>query len=343
MLARAWAGGARDLLKALLGRAYRPATALAAPLSDLFRSTNRMYILYSLAFVAVACALYLRRSAGGPRTRRSMLAFCFPRNIYASPSAVLDYKFYAVNAVLLRFVNLGAVLLSMHGVTTAVLARLEAWLGPGAPPAQPSLGSRILYSFVLVLMIDLAEFVEHYIEHHVPLFWEFHKVHHSVTVLTPVSATRFHPVDLLLRGTLVALFLGTSTALFVRWTGTAPTGFDFLGTGVFFFLYGLSANLRHSHLWISYGPLSYVFVSPAQHQIHHSTDERHLNKNLGTIFAFWDYFAGTLEVPREPASLTFGLTEGEHENFRTVASLYLLPLKNLARSLFSSSGQRSSG
>ena len=57
----------------------------------------------------------------------------------------------------------------------------------------------------------------------------------------------------------------------------------------------LGSNLRHTHLWIDYGPrLSRILISPAQHQIHHSADPRHFDKNIGFIFAFWDDLFGTL-------------------------------------------------
>ena len=34
-----------------------------------------------------------------------------------------------------------------------------------------------------------------------------------------------------------------------------------------------AANLRHSHIWISFGRFEKIFISPAQHQIHHSVKE----------------------------------------------------------------------
>lgn len=53
--------------------------------------------------------------------------------------------------------------------------------------------------------------------------------------------------------------------------------------------YSCAYQLRHSHVRLSYESLlSYVFINPAQHQIHHSADQRHLNKNFGNTFAIWD-------------------------------------------------------
>jgi sterol desaturase/sphingolipid hydroxylase (fatty acid hydroxylase superfamily) len=63
--------------------------------------------------------------------------------------------------------------------------------------------------------------------------------------------------------------------------GNYPTGLSFYGIGWFEFALLTFANFRHSELWISFGPLNYLISSPAMHQIHHSLDERHRDKNFG--------------------------------------------------------------
>jgi sterol desaturase/sphingolipid hydroxylase (fatty acid hydroxylase superfamily) len=59
-------------------------------------------------------------------------------------------------------------------------------------------------------------------------------------------------------------------------------------------------NLRiffHSQFWISFGPVfNHIFISPAQHQIHHSVLPQHRDRNMGAIFAFWDYFFGRFYI-----------------------------------------------
>ena len=42
-------------------------------------------------------------------------------------------------------------------------------------------------------------------------------------------------------------------------------------------------HLQHSHMWISFrGVLGRIFVSPAHHQVHHSANPKHFNKNFGS-------------------------------------------------------------
>lgn len=85
------------------------------------------------------------------------------------------------------------------------------------------------------------------------------------------------------------------------------------------------SNLRHSHVWLSYPRwLSHLLISPAMHQVHHSADPRHHDKNLGNIFALWDWLFGTLYLPERVEPVSFGLGDAGagHETLR---GLYARP------------------
>jgi sterol desaturase/sphingolipid hydroxylase (fatty acid hydroxylase superfamily) len=68
-------------------------------------------------------------------------------------------------------------------------------------------------------------------------------------------------------------------------------------------------HLQHSHVWIAFtGVWGRLLLSPAHHQIHHSTDPRHFNRNLGSFIAVFDVLFGTLCVPaKQRQKLTFGV------------------------------------
>ena len=70
-------------------------------------------------------------------------------------------------------------------------------------------------------------------------------------------------------------------------------------------------HLRHSHIWIPFqGLAGKLFQSPAHHQVHHSTDPRHFDKNLGFALAVWDWAFGTLHIPaREREVSEYGVGE----------------------------------
>ena len=85
-------------------------------------------------------------------------------------------------------------------------------------------------------------------------------------------------------------------------------------------------HLRHSHMWIPFrGVVGHILQSPAHHQIHHSDNPAHWDKNLGFALAVWDWAFGTLYIPaveREKIRFGVGPTEGE---FSTVPRNTLLP------------------
>jgi hypothetical protein len=142
-------------------------------------------------------------------------------------------------------------------------------------------------------------------------------------------------VELLSIGTATGVGVGAVQAVFNYIAGNQIQVAQVLGlNGVMFFYYLFGYSLRHSHIWISYGPIfSRLFISPAQHQIHHSRARKHWDKNLGGAFALWDWIFGTLYVPKEREQLEFGLAAEDQEQYVTVVQLYTRPFTNNARSL----------
>ncbi len=104
----------------------------------------------------------------------------------------------------------------------------------------------------------------------------------------------------------------------------------FLGANVFSFLFFiLGANLRHSHIKLRYfNFLEYLFISPVQHQIHHSKARKHWNKNMGSRLAIWDWMFGTLCVSKGISKLSFGLGGKEDPKYTTFLQNMLNPFVN---------------
>ena len=168
-------------------------------------------------------------------------------------------------------------------------------------------------TLIMIVAMDFCKYWAHYIHHESRILWPFHALHHSAEVLTPLSANRNHPVFLLIRNLIYSFVLGGVQALAVFLLIGEIDLLTIGGANVGYFLFNiLGANLRHSHVWLSYGPvLEHIFISPAQHQIHHSCDVKHHNKNYGEVFAIWDWMFGTLYVPNGEEKLTFGVAD-EH-------------------------------
>ena len=310
--------------------------ALAAPFRIPFSPDQRIYFFYLVTALALAYLVHAAaRDRGDPDSQGGFWRQLFAKRIYNHRSAWTDYKFFLVNKlaypVLFAPLVLGAAVAAEW--SGSLLAAL--W-GPEGPGFESGPASLAVMTVVLLLALDFSVFVTHYLQHKVPALWEFHKVHHSAEVLTPITVYRMHPVDTLFTASVGGLLTGALHGVFAYLYTEVPGVIAVFGlnVGVFAF-YLLGYNLRHSHVWLPYPrALSHILISPAQHQIHHSSAPRHFDKNLGFIFAFWDWMAGTLYVPREREDLTFGLYRDEHKAYDGVATLYLLPLRRLfARTL----------
>lgn len=86
--------------------------------------------------------------------------------------------------------------------------------------------------------------------------------------------------------------------------------FDLLGVNLFIFLFNVAgSNLRHSHICLRFGKWELFFISPAQHQIHHSVQLKHFNKNFGSTLAIWDSLFNSLLLSKNEQVKAFGLDQ----------------------------------
>lgn len=254
-----------------------------------------------LALAALAAWWVHRKRGEGQGFWRWLL----PARIWSHPSHFIDLQLFLLGRIL-------AVLGVFSGVAlTTVVA--EGVTGP-VPALLPkdSLGP-VALAFLLWLPSDFALYWMHRFFHRFRVIWPLHAVHHSAEVMTPFTTYRQHPLSLLLTGWGVAGFVGLCQGLLLGAASEDLAVSEIAGINLFIVLAnaGLAA-LHHSHVWLSYGPvLERIVISPAQHQIHHSTDPAHYGKNLGNSLAVWDWLFGTLYVIRGDERLTFGLTEPE--------------------------------
>jgi sterol desaturase/sphingolipid hydroxylase (fatty acid hydroxylase superfamily) len=166
----------------------------------------------------------------------------------------------------------------------------------------------ITFSLVLFLIEDFSRFFVHWLYHQVPFLWKYHSVHHSATVLTPLTLYRVHSVEYILNNCRGVLVVGVVSGVFM-YSFNGAIGFaEILGVNLFNFLFNLAAaNLRHSHVWISFGYLEHIFISPAQHQIHHSREKVHYDKNFGSCLAIWDKVFRSWQTSKNNKVHHFGL------------------------------------
>lgn len=295
---------------------------LIAPLSGFLQAGEKMYWMHVLGSVLIAMLVLLRAGVRAP------LREIFAREVWGHPSARVDLRWYFVNGMLFAAMLL-PILAVQRSFAGLVAEGLGALGGARGAVRAPGAWVGVLMSLAAVVVNDLAVFLPHYAQHRIPLLWQFHKVHHSAEVLTPFTAYRFHPVDDLLNVASVTLIAGAFDGFLLWLYPFELVRLTLYGTNALLFVfYFLGVHLRHSHVWLAYPPaLSRILISPAMHQLHHSTDPAHYDKNLGLVFSLWDRVFGTLFIPHGKPAISYGLGGGEERQFDSVRRLYWLPFR----------------
>lgn len=280
-------------------------------LFGLLKSTFAVKFLLSPLYIAstVMIAWTIWSVRGKPS---SFFKYMFPKELYVHPSTRVDIKIAIFNTI---FTASGV--LSLLWIAPAVTAFMQSQLSAltGGPLGVPETGlvRGMIAATLLFLTQDFVRFCNHYLHHETRFLWPFHAVHHSAEVLTPVTFLRAHPMYYALQSVMMAVLIGIVQALILfTVVGQIEPWVIFAGTLAFNAYVFFAGHLRHSHIWLSYGPvLEHVLISPAQHQVHHSSDPKHHDKNYGEVFAIWDWMFGTLYIPQGQEDLTFGIADRE--------------------------------
>lgn len=282
-------------------------------------------ILIATVVVAARC-----RKSGADVTLGNVARDLFPADIYKHRSARHDFWIILINQGLFYFLPAGAAL-TIGALQYSMVDGLGLQSAMQAPPHQGAL-HLALFSIYAMLVWDFFATYAHYLKHKIPVLWELHKVHHSAEVLTPLTALRRHPVEIIVSALITGGGVALSAVIWVLIFGAPGTALELVGISAGVYLWRLLGyNIRHSHIWISYGPFwNNVLMSPAHHQLHHSRDPRHYDCNFGHIFPFWDRLFGTLYQPIDGEAIEFGIEEEENEKLRTLSALYFRPLRKAA-------------
>jgi len=307
-------------------------TKSLSELPSYFSDANkRIFYIYLLSAVALALPVYF--AASTKRSPVGFLKFLFPKSVWLAKSAKQDYALWVSNK-LLKALLFGPIVLTMAPIAIALSDLLEWSFGHIEPIALAKWQIITFFTFLLFIIDDFTRFLLHYALHKVPFLWEFHKVHHSAKVLTPFTIYRTHPVESYLYACRMAIVQGTAVGIGYYLFADAISMFDVLGANVFVFLFNLfGSNLRHSHIWLSWGDkLEGIFISPAQHQIHHSDNPQHFDTNLGSALAIWDRMTGTLIKASEVGKISIGV--GQYDcGHDSLFAIYTKPFIESAKSL----------
>lgn len=306
-------------------------TGLLTPLIP----SQRIFWLYMgsstiLAFYVFYVSTRLTPSHGS--YFRGFIGFLFPKHVWRNPSAWLDVRYFFFHLIF-RVTVYGMFLTGVLNLIAQFVAATPDVIDVRVLTTDSNMTDMAistLYMFALIAFIDFVGYAIHYVQHKSPLLWEFHKVHHSLEVMHPLSNYREHPIDNLVyavgTGAAYGMFIGLSANLF----GYVPGMPLILGTPLLMFAFNfLGYNLRHSHVWLRWpGRWSMLFASPAHHHIHHSCHPDHIDRNFAFIFPCWDVLFGTYQMPETDKDVRFGISLDHVNEFKSCFGLYFIPFRN---------------
>lgn len=316
-------------------------TAVIEPVTrkflGIFDLNGRFGVLFLGISYLTALLLYRNRKRTGQTEAASFWQFLGGNRVHFHRSALVDYQYYFLRAVLKVVCVLPVVaVVDPYILQSGDYMAFFSNLWGARPQLGDNLGLMMLYGLGVFLVGDFVHYWVHR-AFHSRWLWEFHKVHHSAAVLVPATASRIHFVEKIAEKIADAVMIGLFAGIFYYLCGGEVSRYTLFGVTYLVFIFNsLAANLRHSHVWLSFGPrIERLINSPAQHQIHHSDAPCHFNKNFGTNLSVWDWMFGTLYVTRtQPEAISFGVGDAGNREYQSLGSLVFRPFLVLGHRLW---------
>ncbi|MBK7691050.1 MAG: sterol desaturase family protein [Bacteroidetes bacterium] len=233
---------------------------------------------------------------------------------------VSNYKrnrYYSFKETVMNFwLNIANTALGL-GIKVGILFILGWFFSFHLVTWQPS----ILYWVVLFFGVDICFYFEHRCEHYSRILWAVHVTHHSSQEFNlttgfrssvfrpfvsfwffiPLVIIGFHPLDILLMDAICQIY---GIIVHTRYIKKMPHWFEA------------------------------IFVSPSHHRVHHASNVRYLDKNMGMVLIIWDRFFGTYQPELEEEAVVYGLTknpEHPHHPIRIITHEWESLFKDLTR------------
>ncbi|NTS76079.1 sterol desaturase family protein [Catenovulum sp. SM1970] len=298
--------------------------------SYLFDANKRIYSVYLISAVLMAFYVFYKTKPSA-----NFLKFLFPKRVWLAKTAKQDYILFFSNKFI-KSLLIAPLLISMTPIAIGFSDILENTFGFHGFISTSATTVALTFTLVLFLFDDFSRFLLHFLLHKIPFLWSFHQVHHSAKVLTPMTIYRSHPIENLLYALRMTVAQGLAVGLCYYLFGPTLKMVDILGANLFIFVFNvLGSNLRHSHIWFTWPSwLESWLISPAQHQIHHSSDPKHFDANFGTALAIWDKWVGSLiksNTVAKPKNLRLGVAGASDDLHASIFKLYWQPFADSAR------------
>jgi len=137
------------------------------------------------------------------------------------------------------------------------------------------------YWLLLLLAEDFLYYWLHRWDHEIRLFWAVHVTHHSSEKMNFTVGFRSSVFQPLYR---FVYFIP------LAWLGFKPLDIVFMYSATQ--IWGIFV---HTELIDKMGWLEYILVTPSHHRVHHASNPKYLDKNMGMFLIIWDQLFGTFQ------------------------------------------------
>ncbi len=154
-----------------------------------------------------------------------------------------------------------------------------------------------LYWVMLLLAEDFLYYWLHRFDHEIRLFWAVHVTHHSAEQLNFSVGFRSSVFEPLYR--------------FIYFLPLAFFGFNPLDIVFIYSATQIWGTFVHTEMVDRLGWLEYILVTPSHHRVHHASNVKYLDKNMGMFLIVWDKLFGTFQEELSAAEyepIRYGLT-----------------------------------
>lgn len=169
-----------------------------------------------------------------------------------------------------------------------------------------------------ILFLDVIQYALHYLSHKAPLLWRFHRLHHSDRKVDALTTLLHHPFEVASSFFMIVL----AAVMF-----DVPT----IALACYSAIFGVHAAFTHVNYELPEKIdrfLSWFFVTPNFHRLHHSLNLKEGNSNFSAIFTFPDYIFKTVyRVKIMSAKRVFGIDQKQSPRADSIGSYLINPFK----------------
>jgi sterol desaturase/sphingolipid hydroxylase (fatty acid hydroxylase superfamily) len=154
-----------------------------------------------------------------------------------------------------------------------------------------------MYWVACFILQDFLYYIHHFVDHKSRLFWAIHVTHHNsehFNITTGFRSPVFQPMY-----------------RYIFFIPMVLIGFEPLHIMFAYSVNQIWGTFVHTRKIKKLGFLEWFMVTPSHHRVHHASNQKYIDKNMGMVLIVWDKIFGTFEPEDDNYEpIRFGLTHG---------------------------------